>query len=105
MQHWIDHPFTDGNYRVCAVTDSLNELITIHLLLLEQPEDQKLRNSIHEIRIGFSHSHGELTIPRSSRHCKRVMSNIVDFIGYRSKSSSARLSSVFSSRYFTITGV
>src|ERR1700728_544979 len=77
MQYRIDHAFADCDHRIGTATDGLNDLIAVHLLLLEEPEDQKLRNPIHKIRIGSACRHREPTIPCGSMYGKLITNETV----------------------------
>src|ERR1019366_3483674 len=70
MQYGIDDTLTNGDHRIGAAADGLNDLIAVHLFVLKQPEDQELGNSIHKIRIGLARCHRSRMLPRSSRYCK-----------------------------------
>jgi hypothetical protein len=59
VENWIDDALAHGNDFVGAGADGLNNLVAVHLVLLEKTEDEELRNAVHEVRIGFSGRHGD----------------------------------------------
>src|ERR1700690_1782597 len=72
VQYRVHDTFSACDHRAGAASDGLNDLIAVHLLLLEQAEDQEFRNSVHKIRIGLARHHRRRIIHCSSRHCKAI---------------------------------
>src|SRR5579863_6273244 len=57
MQHRINDAFTGCNHGIGTAQNSLDDFVSVHFLLLQQFQDQELRNSIHKTGIGFTSCH------------------------------------------------
>ena len=58
VEDGVDDAFTEGDGGSGAVADGLDELVAIHLALLEEREDQEFGNAVHEVRVGLAGGHG-----------------------------------------------
>src|SRR5437763_9321932 len=72
VQHRIYHSFADRDHGSGAFTDGLHDLVAVHLLLAQEPENEELRNSVHEIRISLPERHGN-NIPCGSMYCNSLV--------------------------------
>src|ERR1700690_2834597 len=78
VQHWVNHALASLDHRAGTHTDRLDDLVAIHIPLLEQLEDQEFRNSIHKTRVCLVPWHQAVSIPRGSRYCKAKSIGVCD---------------------------
>src|SRR5215831_16728646 len=68
VEHGIDHTFAEGERLGALRANCLDKFVTIHLPTREQPQNEKLRHSIHESGAVVAFCHGASLIPRANRY-------------------------------------
>jgi hypothetical protein len=59
VEDGVNDALADGDDGSGAVADGLDDLVAVHLMMLEELEDEELGYAVHEVRIGVAGCHSD----------------------------------------------